>query len=124
MTSRQLFAAIGLVDEDLILQAAAKPRRPGRVLRRALPLAACSLPGDKSRTAISTITSSATAASTMVLTRFFFGFGAAATAPSAACFLRKPMVFIPFPACGRKKIAVPTVAQPAGTLYQQIVNIL
>lgn len=41
MTSRQLFAAIGLVDEDLILQAAAKPRRPGRVLRRALPLAAC-----------------------------------------------------------------------------------
>ena len=41
MTSRELFAAIGLVDEDLILQAAAKPRRPGRVLRRALPLAAC-----------------------------------------------------------------------------------
>lgn len=44
MTARELFEAIGLVDEDLIADADAPVRRrwtPRLVLRRALPLAAC-----------------------------------------------------------------------------------
>ena len=44
MTARELFEAIGLVDEELIADADAPVRRrwtPRLVLRRALPLAAC-----------------------------------------------------------------------------------
>ena len=44
MTARELFEAIGLVDEDLVADADAPVRRrwtPRQVLRRALPLAAC-----------------------------------------------------------------------------------
>lgn len=44
MTARELFEAIGLVDEDLVADADAPVRRrwtPRLVLRRALPLAAC-----------------------------------------------------------------------------------
>ena len=43
MTARDLFEAVGLVDEELIedADAAAPRRRPVLTLRRALPLAAC-----------------------------------------------------------------------------------